>query len=459
MASNLGLLAGSKSSLSLLKVLARNTPRTDACAGYYLLLRTIMAKVGNLQSGYQGKLDGQTYYKGADGKTVVRKITTPKNPKTLAQRVQRVITKTVGDNYKMMKAICDHSFEGRSMGFQCANRFRSLNANRIRERASYLQEQGISLYSYYNFSRIGAMTPMPAAVFVSEGTLNQVSVNISNGLAVVPVTTNTYQGVIDALGAQRGDQMTFVTVEKKAAANYEFHFTRVILDPRNENGAAELSVPFISGSAINCPNNRNKGSFGALSFDGGIKFKLSSYNVVAAGIIMSRKSDGKWFRSTCQLALDENGLGADKCSLMLAAEESDSTVQIDVESEQFLNNAGVGGSEGESSDAPAQDTTPSLSTTATINGANQSISGGSTTVQSLSSVVLRGSNLSGATFKMTKNGGSDVAPTSTTDTTASWTITGSANGDVYRFYMGDTLKLTVHVNTAGGGGDDEGDGN
>ena len=67
-----------------------------------------MAKVGNPQSGNVGKLDGQVYYKGADGKTVVRKITVPKNPKTLAQRVQRVIAKTVTENYKVMKAICDH---------------------------------------------------------------------------------------------------------------------------------------------------------------------------------------------------------------------------------------------------------------------------------------------------------------------------------------------------------------
>lgn len=129
-----------------------------------------MAKVGNLQSGYQGKLDGQVFYKGADGKTVVRKITTPKNPKTLAQRVQRVITKTVGDNYKVMKAICDHAFEGKSMGYECANRFRSLNAIRMRERAAYLQEQGVSLYEYFNFQPIGATQFRPAAVFVSETT-------------------------------------------------------------------------------------------------------------------------------------------------------------------------------------------------------------------------------------------------------------------------------------------------
>lgn len=416
-----------------------------------------MAKVGTLQSGYTGKLNGQCYYKGADGKTVVRAITTPKNPKTLAQRVQRVITKTVGDNYKAMKAIADHSFEGRSMGFQCANRFRSLNANRMRERASYLQEQGISLYGYYNFEKIGSTKFVPSAVFISEGTLTQVAAQISSAQLKVAASTNTYQGVIDAIGAQRGDQMTFVTVEK-VGDEYQFKFARVILDPRNENGAADLSVPFIQGTQINCPNSRNKGTFNVLQWNGGIQLKMTSGNVVAAGVVMSRKSDGKWFRSTCQLVLDEDGLGADKLSLMLAAEESNEGTQIDVESEQFLNNAGTGGSEGTSDPTPTPSQQAVISSSALINGASQNINSGSTTVASLTSVRFNGSNLNNATFKMKKNNGADVAPSQHLDSQVSWTIADSADSDVYRFYMDDALIYTVTVNTSGGG-EDEGDGN
>ena len=418
-----------------------------------------MAKVGNLQQGYVGKLNGQAYYKGADGKTVVRKITVPKNPKTLAQRVQRVITKTVGDNYKMMKAIADHSFEGKSMGYQCANRFRSLNASRMRERAAYLQEAGVSLYSYYQFERLGSTKITPAAVFISEGTLNQVTAMISDNKAKVVVSANTYAGVISSLRAQRGDQMTFVTVEK-VGDDYEFHYARVILDPRNENGAADTSVAFIDNNAIGSPNSRNKGSFVVLNYSGGnIEFKMTSGNVVAAGIIMSRKSDSKWFRSTCQLTINEAGFGSDLLSLMAAAEDSDSTFQIDVESEQFLNNAGTGGSAGTSTPAGGESSTPTVSTTARINGASQSIAGGSANVTSLTSFAFQGSNLSQGSYHMTKNSGASVQPSSTTDSAVTWNISEATVGDVYRFYVGDTLKCTVTVVSAGGGPDDDPDEN
>lgn len=415
-----------------------------------------MAKVGNLQSGYTGKLDGQTYYKGADGKTVVRKITVPKNPKTLAQRIQRVITKTVGDNYKVMKALADHSFEGRSMGFECANRFRSLNATRMRERAAYLQEQGISLYQYYNFAPIGSMNYAPAAMFISEGSLKQVFPTIGGVIGRVSVPENTYQSVINALGAQRGDQMTFVTIEKDVNGNYTFNYARVILDPRNENGAAPLSSAFIADNAINCPNSRNNGQFTTLAFESeGISFKLTSGTVVAVGIIMSRKADSKWLRSTSQLVLSEENIGSDLCSLMDAA-ESDGTVQLDVESEQYLNNAGEGGAEGTSSPATGGDS-PVLSNTITVNGASQSIGGGSANLTSLTSFAFNGQNLGSTPFKMTKNNGAAVEPTTATASVVSWTIADAAVSDVYRFYMANELKYTITIISSGGGGGGGGD--
>lgn len=423
-----------------------------------------MAKVGNLQQGYHGKLDGQVFYKGADGATVVRKITIPKNPKTLAQNVQRVITLTVGACYKAMKVIADHSFEGCSMGFQCSNKFRSINARRMRERAIYLQEQGIGLDQYYQFMAKGQTKFVPAAVFISEGTLNQVYAAIdANFKGNVTIGENTYAGVINALGAQRGDQMTFVTVEKDTHGEYIFHYARVILDPRNENGAAPLSTAFVADGAIQNPSSRNSGVIYNLAFaDGTLKFSLTQSDaVVACGIIMSRKAGNKWLRSTCKLALNEEAIGSDLRSLLTAANYENIAGSLYLDSEEaYLNNAGQGGSEG-SSEAPAPAPTgPVLSTTAKINGANQSISGGSVSVSSLSSVALQGSNLGAATFKMIKGGTTtEVPPTSTSDTTVSWTITGAAVGETYKFYQGDTLKLTVNViNTSGdnGGGLDMG---
>lgn len=427
-----------------------------------------MAIATQNERGYVGKVGNRTYYKGAAGQTVVREIVAPKNPKTLAQRIQRVITKTVGANYKAMKAICDHSFEGKTMGFECANRFRQLNANRMRERASYLQEQGISLYEYFNFLRIGDVDFMPAAVYVSEGSLNQVYASIANNLAVVNIGGNTYGQVISALGAQRGDQMTFVTVEKNTNGKYIFRYARVILDPRNENGAAPLTTAFVTDNAIVAPNSRNKGNFGALAVVGtNLQFKLDATStVVAAGIIMSRKSGSAWFRSSCQLALSEDALGNDKMSLMEAASVSDAPVAIDVDSEQFLNNAGVGGGEGSSAPASGGDdgqggsTTPAIGNTAQINGASQSIAGGSISVTSLSSVSFSGTLLTQLGIKMKKNGGADVSPTTELNTQVAFTgITGAAVNDRYTFTktVDGTTSTFLTIIIVQAGGDDDGD--
>ena len=415
-----------------------------------------MAKVGSLQQGYVGKLNGQCYFKGADGKTVVRNIVTPKNPKTLSQRVQRVITKTVGDNYKVMKAICDHSFEGCTLGFQCANKFRSLNASHMRDRAAYLQEMGLSLYSYYQFSKIGNTKFTPAAVYVSEGSLNQVYATIAANLGQVAVAANTYMAVIEALGARRGDQMTFVTIEKDANDNFKFHFSRIILDPRNENGAAELTEAFLANGQINCPNSRNAGSFTTLTIDNGqLKFALAGGPVVAAGIIMSRRNGDKWFRSTCQLALSEDGLGNYKMSLMDAAEESNQATEIDVESELYLNNAGNGGGQGSSEVVP-EAPGAALGNTAIINGAQQSRSGGSINVTgSLNSVALTGSELNQATFSYTKNGAAgSVTPTvAENGGQVAWSNLQGVENDVFVFKMDGTTVLQVNVQPNGGGSD------
>ena len=59
-----------------------------------------------------------------------------KNPKTTAQTLQRVLVKVVALCYAMLKAICNHSFEGVTNGFQCMNKFKKVNLRYLRERAA-----------------------------------------------------------------------------------------------------------------------------------------------------------------------------------------------------------------------------------------------------------------------------------------------------------------------------------
>ena len=167
---------------------------------------------------------------------------------------------------------------------------------------------------------------------------------------------------------------------------------------------------------------------------------------------MSRKAGTTWLRSTCQLALSEAAFGSDLRSLLTAANWENINPSLYLEGDEaYLNNAGVGGAEGTSEAPDPASTEPVLSMTARINGALQSISGGSVSVTSLSSVELQGQNLSGATFKMIKSGAStEVAPTSSSNSSASWTIADAAVGDSYTFYMNNSQKLVVNVVSAGG---------
>ena len=85
--------------------------------------------------GAQGRIGNKTYYR-SNGKTVAREIVAVKNPKTNLQTLQRVIAKQVNMSYKMLKNICDHSFEGITNGANCAAKFRKLNMRYARERAA-----------------------------------------------------------------------------------------------------------------------------------------------------------------------------------------------------------------------------------------------------------------------------------------------------------------------------------
>ena len=82
-----------------------------------------MAQMTQEMYGAEGRVGNKTYYR-SNGKTVAREIVTPKNPKTNAQTIQRVIMLQVAMNYKKFKGICDHAFEGYTMGAQCSNQFR-----------------------------------------------------------------------------------------------------------------------------------------------------------------------------------------------------------------------------------------------------------------------------------------------------------------------------------------------
>ena len=315
-----------------------------------------MAKSGFWLNGAKGKLAGATIYT-SDGETVMRQIKgSIKNPKTKAQMIQRVIAKTTMSQYAFMKGICDHSFQGLTAGKKCMAKFASLNNKLLRTRAKEAQDAGQTLAEVFNYIPCKSAKYVPASVIISEGELPRIYTTIDAGYGWVIVSgmENTYQSICDKLGLQRGDQLTFVTVEKNDIKNYSFNVCRVILDPRNEDGtAAPMTTAFIEGNAIVKPSFRNEGSFEELVFsttEDSIKFNIAGESVAAAGVIASREEDGDWKRSTCVLVTDDSVIDEDLCSLEDAVRISVEGTPIYTDSSRYLNNAGVGGPQSE--DAP-----------------------------------------------------------------------------------------------------------
>lgn len=308
-----------------------------------------MAKTGFWLNGAKGKVAGTTIYQ-SNGETVMRVINrSVKNPRTTAQLIQRIITKTVAKQYSAMKEICDHSFEGVTAGANTMAKFRSVNNTLIRERIAAAQQAGSKFDEIFNFIPLKTNKFIPVPVQLSEGSLPQIILESFVDSAILKVgTANTYAGVLNHLGLERGDQLTFVTVED-INGNYKFNFSRVILDPRESDGsAAPLSTAFIGkNNDIVKPSFRNEGSFKTLTFDGdngNVIFSIKDDNVDAAAVIASRKVNNDWLRSKAMLVLGTDSLEAeDSISLQEALDLAIQGTEIYTDSQRYLNNAGVGG--------------------------------------------------------------------------------------------------------------------
>lgn len=283
--------------------------------------------------------------KGANGQTIIREIVTPKNPQTQAQMIQRVIMKTIMTAYSRMKEITDHSFEGISPGRDTMAEFMRINLNALREGVAVEIANGRGLDDIYAFTPLKSETFAPNAYIISKGSLPVVNsvVNRSPGYtaSIEAITGNTYGDVISSLGLQRGDQLTFISIQGTNPLNAEFFYARVILDPRNSDGTeAPLTTAFIDGGAIALPNPRNEGTFNTLTFDTNkITYGFNRRPMLDSGVIVSRRdASGQWKRSDCTLTIDDaniamfNSLG--ECLSMLESEG------IQTAGNRYLNQAG-----------------------------------------------------------------------------------------------------------------------
>lgn len=393
-----------------------------------------------------------------------------KDTKSNLQIIQRILVKTVALAYAMFKYICSHSFENYSSGFQCMNKFKKVNLKYLRERAATLQNYGQDLSNFYQFIPLKCDRWSPFAAIISQGHLPEVTVSIDaegGRKARVNAPSRTYTDFVKAWQLQRGDQLTFVTVQKRNE-KYEVNYARIVLNPRNADGSgAPMTTEIVNSQGeFPCSNWRNQLNFASFDFDTDhFNFVLGrGGDIVAAGIIVSRKDrSGDWFRSNCQLVLNEAALGSDLCSLAEAVEKSYATSEIDMESEFYLNNASTGGT------GTTEDATPSggsggvtpgaplYNTTASINGTNQNVAGGSVTATApITRVTVSGTNLGDVAFTAKVDSTGDaISPTSHDANGAAFTGLNVEAGHALAVYHDGTVWFTITAQAAGGDDDDD----
>lgn len=291
-----------------------------------------MAK-DNLFLGFaRGKVGSVVFYR-AKGEQIARALNAaPSNPQTALQLLQRVCFKSSSVAYSLFQDITDHSFEGVDAGTPSQSRFAQRNIALMRaqlvDEINSGDEEEILTSAQSNFATKADTLPPFRPYVMSEGHAPDVSPALTAfGADEVSLTlpgvwgeSPTYDDVINTLGLQRGDQLTFLFLSVDDTTDSHvfngFHYARVILEPAN----GVFTTPFVSGNAINSPNARNQGVLGAsVMLDGEtnyLSFRASTpdrtiidevagsaNSLAAVGVIVSRQVGNTWQRSNCELLL------------------------------------------------------------------------------------------------------------------------------------------------------------
>lgn len=283
---------------------------------------------GNLFLGFARGKVGDVVFSRQSGEQVARaRNRSPKNPQSPLQMLQRVVLKTNSTAYSMLQPICNHSFQGRQEGTANQSRFSELNIADMRRQLRDVINSGepeeILQSSEYNFAGKYSSLAQFRSYVISEGTLPIMSYDTSANRGLFNLTGvsagMTYAQVVDALGLQQGDQLSFVglTIDDRALSETsEFNglkYARVILEPSD----GDMTKPFLlagesSTYTVNLPNEKNDGDItfviGAGTLD--VAFagtaEASANTLAGFATIVSRLSGGVWARSTQSLALDPN---------------------------------------------------------------------------------------------------------------------------------------------------------
>lgn len=266
-----------------------------------------MSKGSVLLGDSSGKLGDIVLYRLAGSQIARLRIRHPRNPRSTRQMVQRVFQATCVKAYSWLKDICDHSFEGKQGKRQNFGEFIKLNRTKMNEQLNDFAA-GWKELGGYNLK--GQLEMLYFPYIISNGTLPYVEVlGIGGFIALRAWRGNgynfTYQNLVDALGAKKGDQLTILQCAFNSGTGIinKINKIRIILEPNNGN----MDELFANSETkiVNKPNAKNEGNPKVVPSGQGLSFNCGIYSECGAAIL-SRYEDGMWKRSFATLYIRNN---------------------------------------------------------------------------------------------------------------------------------------------------------
>lgn len=246
-----------------------------------------------------------------NGKQVTKdRVTDVKNPRSAAQMKQRAIMATALRGYSALQEICDHSFEGVTYGQKSMNYFVSENARMIRSAAPDVNlsfSKGNSVSNAY----IIAKGSLPSVALVSDSVSSERK--IMHG--VTETSSYTFGYLMADMGANViGDMVTIVMLEDNPGGNASVYWIRLKLTEANKSIIIQTNdkgTNILSSLVEGTDYETNIDNFSVNDFpitlmtaNGDVYLSFGTSALTSdpisrsVGIIISRKTDAGWLRSS-----------------------------------------------------------------------------------------------------------------------------------------------------------------
>lgn len=225
------------------------------------------------------------------------RVSKVKNPRTISQMRQRMLMATIGAAYSYLKAIADHSFEGKTVGQQNMSEFMRLNLNKFRD-ASLNNSAAYAFNAYLDklinpMRFILAKGSLPTMPFVINAT-NQIELSYNVADA------STAEKVYEVMGLNKGDMVTFVWVvgtSSLVGGIFKYTPNRLNIVRLKADKTGAIATPH---DAFSFESNHDDLDIN-ISKQGDV-LKLSSTIANIGAVILSRQSNGVWLRSDAVMA-------------------------------------------------------------------------------------------------------------------------------------------------------------